>query len=324
MLLMALVLGLGYFKWGASLQATLVAYDSHTTSAKTSGLMDAGVLGGTIAYLKRVWIALTFGVLLGATLRVVVSPTSIARWFGGRGAASVLRGAIVGAPLFLCSCCVTPIFSSLHKRGARLGPNLSVLFAAPGLNVAALAVTLFLFPLSTFLLRLIAALLLVFGLAPLVGKVFEAERRASGQSETCSVEPEAPLTLRSFPKVWFKSVFYVAGMALPVLVTGVALSAFLLPRVQGISTGGPLLTILLVSLVATLVALPTFVEVPIALSMLAAGASPGVALAVLVAGPVINLPSLLVLAREVSVRAAFAVFVGVWLLAAGVGMIIGG
>jgi len=64
----------------------------------------------------------------------------------------------------------------------------------------------------------------------------------------------------------------------------------------------------------TVVALPTFIEIPIALSLFAAGA-PGAAVAALVAGPVVNIPSLVVLAREVSWRVAGLLFLSVWLVA---------
>ncbi|MBV9945417.1 MAG: hypothetical protein JOZ69_01045, partial [Myxococcales bacterium] len=70
-----------------------------------------------------------------------------------------------------------------------------------------------------------------------------------------------------------------------------------------------------------LVALPTFFEIPIALVMLQMGASPGAALAVLVAGPVVNLPSLFVLGRETSPRVALALAAGVWAIATASGLL---
>ena len=65
---------------------------------------------------------------------------------------------------------------------------------------------------------------------------------------------------------------------------------------------------------AVLVALPTFGEIPIALALLAAGASESVALSVLVAGPIINLPSLLTLRKTVSSRVAVVTGLSVYLV----------
>jgi uncharacterized protein len=78
---------------------------------------------------------------------------------------------------------------------------------------------------------------------------------------------------------------------------------------------GALFAIALVALGSVLVALPTFFEIPLALVLLQMGAAPGAALAVLIAGPVVNLPSLFVLGRETRPRIALALAGGVWLVA---------
>jgi uncharacterized membrane protein YraQ (UPF0718 family) len=68
-----------------------------------------------------------------------------------------------------------------------------------------------------------------------------------------------------------------------------------------------------------LVALPTFFEIPFALLFLSFGA-PGAAAAMLIAGPMVNLPSLLILARETRPKVAIALALGVWLLAVVAGL----
>jgi hypothetical protein len=57
--------------------------------------------------------------------------------------------------------------------------------------------------------------------------------------------------------------------------------------------GGGIVVIALVALFVLPLALPSFFEIPLALSILAAGAPLGAAAAVLFAGPIVNLPSLL-------------------------------
>jgi uncharacterized protein len=320
--LVGLIGGLVYVKWGASSRVVSAAAN-HVLDIKSAPYLNTALLAATRAYLSKVAVALTFGVLIGGTLRVVVSPTKVAEWLGGRGARSLLRGALAGAPLMLCSCCVTPIFASLHRRGARLGPSLSILFAAPALNVASLALTFMAFPARLAVFRVIAALLIVFGVAPLAGRLFESARRSAGQPEVCAVDAEEPLTLRTLPARLARSILHMAAMTVPIVIVGVLLSSLLLPHVQALSPGGVLLTIVVTALIASVVALPTFVEIPIALSILAAGGPPGVALAILIAGPVINLPSLIVLMREVGVRVALTVFISVWIVASLFGWLAG-
>jgi len=74
-----------------------------------------------------------------------------------------------------------------------------------------------------------------------------------------------------------------------------------------------------VAAIAVLVALPTFFEIPLAMVLLNLGA-PGAAAAMLFAGPIVNLPSLFVLARETHARLAVSLAAGIWLLAVGVGL----
>jgi uncharacterized protein len=321
--LVGLLAGLAYVKWGASFHTVGTAQSSGRFEVKLEPYVASGIVGGTLAYLKKVWIALTFGILIGGTLRVAVSPAKIAEYLGGKGARSMIAGALAGAPLMLCSCCVTPIFSGLHKRGARLGPNLSVLFAAPGLNLAALALTFVLMPTQVAIVRVLAALALVFGVAPLIGRWFDSQKRAAGESETCAIPAEDPLTLQSFPVRWLKSVAYIAAMTLPIVVVGVALSTVLLPYMQSLSKSGIVISVIVTALLSCLIALPSFLEIPLALSLLAAGAPMGAAMALLVAGPVINFPSLLVLGREVGARTAVAIFACVWTLASLSGLMVG-
>lgn len=324
LLLVGIASTLFYYKWGASLQVVGGAQESGKLGIAIDPYVSGGAIAATLAYLKKVWIALAYGVVLGGTLRVVVSPAAVAQWLGGKGAKSMLTGAIAGVPLMLCSCCVTPIFSGLHRQGARLGPALAVMLAAPGLNVAALVLTFILFPASFGVVRIAASLLLVFGVASVLGQVFERDRARKGESEVCTVTLEAPLTWSTFPARWLRSVAYMAAMTLPLVVVGVLASTLIAPYLGSASLThgtGAIIAIALVALVSTMVALPTFLELPLALSLLAAGAPPGVAVAVLISGPVVNLPSLLVLAREVSPRVAVYLFLSVWLMASAAGFV---
>lgn len=83
------------------------------------------------------------------------------------------------------------------------------------------------------------------------------------------------------------------------------------------------LTIGIVAAVAVLIALPTFFEIPLALLLLQVGAPEGAALALLFAGPIVNLPSLLVLANDGETRrVSGALALGIFALAFGGGLLL--
>jgi uncharacterized membrane protein YraQ (UPF0718 family) len=99
--------------------------------------------------------------------------------------------------------------------------------------------------------------------------------------------------------------------------------AFWLPLSSFTSAGGQFLVIMLVALIAIPVALPTFFEIPLALIMLAAGAPAGAAVALMIAGPAVNLPSLFTIARSTNWRVAAWLALSIFVLAVAGGVLVG-
>ena len=309
------------YKWGAAFRAVARvqssgAYQGPSELIATAGLPLVLASGArTINYLAIVWPALLFGVLIAGLVRAFLSPRNVAMLLGSGAVRQQLIGGVVGMPLMLCSCCITPVFSSVYARGARLGSSLAIMLSSPSLNVAALLLTFLLFPQDMALARTAMAILAVFVLPVLIERLARGEvpptglERSAGPSE--GVLPHDPLgVLRS----WALSSGNVAVTTLPLIVLGVYASGLLVgwfehPSSVGPSTG---LVIALVALLATLIALPTFFEIPFGLLLLANGFPPGAVLAMLFAGPAVNMPSLFTLARVSSRRVALLVFLGVW------------
>ena len=306
-----------YYKWSGSLRAYAGVHATGKISSNPSILLDGGPWATAVAYLGKIWPALVYGILIGAVIRAALPPAWISRAFTGRGLRGALVGGIAGAPLMLCSCCVTPVFTGLYERGAKLGSSLAVMLGAPGFNLAALALTFALLPLKLAVARAICAVIIVIALPTLLGRMDTGSR----SKLACAVAPE-PATPLAFGERFLRSLVYLIAVTVPLIVVGVVLGGLALPYATRVSQIGVVAGIALVALVAVLVALPTFFEIPIALLLLSAGAPQGAALAVLIAGPVVNLPSLLVLGRETRPRLALALAVGVWAVATLAGVIV--
>ena len=87
----------------------------------------------------------------------------------------------------------------------------------------------------------------------------------------------------------------------------------------------PIAQVLMIGVVATfavLLALPTFFEIPLALILLASGAPVGAAVALLIAGPSVNLPSLFTITRSTNWKVAAVVAASIWVLAVGSGVLV--
>lgn len=304
-----------YYKWSGSLRAWGGVHATGRLAVNPDVLLSGGRLAATLTYFGKIWPALVYGIVIGSLVRAALPPAWIARSLGRRGWSGALLAGVVATPLMLCSCCVTPIFTGLYERGARLSSSLAVMLGSPGLNLAALALTFALFPLKIAAARAACALAVVFGLAPLLGRM-DVGARAKGACATTEVE-----TPRSFFERFGRSLVYLTLVTVPLIAVGTVAGVFALPHLQHVGELGALTGVALVALAAVLVALPTFFEIPIGLLLLHAGL-PGAALAVLVAGPIVNLPSLLVLGRETRPRLALALGASVAIIATAGGLLV--
>jgi len=171
--------------------------------------------------------------------------------------------------------------------------------------------TFMLMPLQLGVIRLVGAAVIVFALAPAIGKVFGGDLRRAPAPPADDFQ----MTWQAVGVRLVKSLGYMVLVTVPLVFAGVLISAWLLPSVLSLPSYGAALAVVGVALLSTAVALPTFFEIPIALLLLQLGAPPGAAAALLIAGPIVNLPSLFVLARESRVRVAASLATGVLLIA---------
>ena len=277
----------------------------------------------TLAYLNIVWPALVFGVLISAAVHAAISPQHLATLFGQGLVKPQLAAAAAGAPLMLCSCCVAPMFPAVYRRSQRLGPSLAFTLAAPALNPAALTFSFLLFPLGIAGMRLVMAIVLVVLVSALVARVAgPVQVRTAGIDEFA----ETGDGVGDFMRAYFRSLAYITVRTVPWILFGIWVSMVIANRIpiQTLTSAGPKVLILMVAATgALLLTMPSFFEIPLALSLLAAGASAGTALAVLIAGPAVNLASLLVIARYSHWKFAVLVAGAVWATAVAGGLLIG-
>jgi uncharacterized protein len=80
---------------------------------------------------------------IAGVISVFVSQGSVLKYFGANAkkwlAYSV--ASVSGTILAVCSCTILPLFSSIHKRGAGLGPAVTFLYSGPAINILAIILT---------------------------------------------------------------------------------------------------------------------------------------------------------------------------------------
>lgn len=255
------------------------------------------------------------GFLIAGLLHVFVRPAMMVRHLSGRGWGPVWKAALFGIPLPLCSCGVLPTAVALRRGGASKGATTSFLIATPQTGVDSIAATWSLLGGAFAVIRPVAALLGAVAGGVAVGK---DDREAS----VCSL-PAGELAederLRALP-FWRKiaeAVRYgLVDMVASVgkwLVIGLVVAALitvLVPEELFLSLSRyPLLAMLAMIVVAVPMYVCATGSIPIAMSLMMKGLSPGVAFVLLMAGPAANFASVMILGKTLG-RRATAVYVG--------------
>ena len=80
---------------------------------------------------------------IAGVISVFVSQGSVLKYFGANAKKwlAYLVAAVSGTILAVCSCTILPLFSSIHKRGAGLGPAIAFLYSGPAINILAIILT---------------------------------------------------------------------------------------------------------------------------------------------------------------------------------------
>ncbi len=262
------------------------------------------------------------GLLAAGVLNVLVRSDRIAVWLGRPGFGSVVRAALVGVPLPLCSCAVVPVTIELSRKGASREASLAFLVSTPETGVDSILLTYGLMgpimavarPLAAVATSLAAAGASLLGPRPTP----EAARRSPSPLETAAPAaigdpvppPGAPGPLRRIVRYAFVQMVDEIGfwLVIGLLLTGV-ISAVVPEDIVRAQLGqGPLALLALLALGVPLYMCAS-ASTPIAAALLLKGISPGAALVFLLAGPATNASSVVLIARFFGRR-----FVGIYLV----------
>ena len=71
------------------------------------------------------------GFLLAGVIKLLVPMSLVRKWLGKKNFSSIIKAALVGVPLPLCSCSVIPTAITLKKAGANNGATSAFLISTP-------------------------------------------------------------------------------------------------------------------------------------------------------------------------------------------------
>jgi uncharacterized membrane protein YraQ (UPF0718 family)/copper chaperone CopZ len=244
---------------------------------------------------------LMFGFLIAGILHVFFPECRINQLLGRSNLRSVIRAALIGIPLPLCSCGVIPTGVSIYKNGASKGASISFLISTPQTGVDSIAVTYSMLGLPFALVRPVVALLTgVFGgvatnkLQPADGIVSVASDRVSNSQNN--------RTKNIFLEVLrYAYIDFLADIA-KWLVIGLLVAALIAVFVPDDFFATYIHSDLLGMLIILAASVPVYIcatsSVPIAAVLMMKGISPGAALVFLMAGPATNAATIAVIGKS--------------------------
>ena len=331
---------------------------------------------------EHVLLCLVPAFFIAGAISVFVSQGAVMKYLGPQARRLVAYPVAAGSGTILavCSCTVLPLFASIHKRGAGLGPATAFLYSGPAINVLAIILTARVLGLEMGIARAIGAI----GFAVLIGAamslIFRKEekernedkgglvavdensgrplwkdgiyfmamigilvfanwgRPAVGESGLWATVFSAKwivtgvfaVILAGTIVTWFKkdelldwteASWDFAKQIMPLLFVGVFAAGLLLggpgsrdagliPNswIESLVGGNSLRANLFASVIGAFMYFATLTEVPILEGLLKAGMGKGPALSLLLAGPALSLPNMLVI-RSVMGTKKTAVFV---------------
>ncbi len=284
------------------------------------------VFGGDLLHacwllVREASIYILFGLGMGGMLKVFLSPTYVANHLGSGRFSSVLKAALLGIPIPLCSCGVLPAAAALKKQGANNGATTAFLISTPESGVDSISITWALLdpimtvarPVAAFISAFTAGILenLINPPKPVPLKMVDMSCQVDDCCDGVDCPPDTHQKHHSLVnKVWqgmHHAAFSLWGELAGWFFVGIALAGLITVLVpdEAISQylGGGLSSMLLMLAFGIPLYICATASTPIAAAFILKGVSPGAALVFLLVGPATNITSMSVLVGILGKRA---------------------
>ncbi|MBN1116185.1 MAG: permease [Bacteroidales bacterium] len=122
---------------------------------------------------------------IAGVISVFVSQGAVMKYFGAKAKKWVAYtvASVSGTILAVCSCTILPLFSSIHKRGAGLGPAIAFLYSGPAINILAIILTARILGFEMGLARIIGAVVFAIVIGSVMSLIYRKEEKAKKEEQ---------------------------------------------------------------------------------------------------------------------------------------------
>ena len=128
---------------------------------------------------------------IAGVISVFVSQGAILKYFGAQAKKWVAYSvaSVSGTILAVCSCTILPLFSSIHKRGAGLGPAVAFLYSGPAINILAIILTARILGFEMGVARIIGAVVFAIVIGSVMAFIYRKEEKEKADEQMKVVVP---------------------------------------------------------------------------------------------------------------------------------------
>ncbi len=146
---------------------------------------------------EHVLLCLIPAFFIAGTIAVFVSQAAVVKYFGAKAKkwVSYSVAAVSGTILAVCSCTILPLFSSIHKRGAGLGPAIAFLYSGPAINILAIILTARILGLELGIARVIGAVVFSVVIGLIMAFIYRKEEKEKEAAQLAMPDVEEPRPL---------------------------------------------------------------------------------------------------------------------------------
>ncbi len=122
---------------------------------------------------------------IAGVIAVFVSQGAVMKYFGAKAKkwVSYAIASVSGTILAVCSCTILPLFSSIHKRGAGLGPAIAFLYSGPAINILAIILTAQILGFEMGVARIIGAVVFAIVIGSVMSIIYRKEEKAKKEEQ---------------------------------------------------------------------------------------------------------------------------------------------
>ena len=128
---------------------------------------------------------------IAGVISVFVSQGAVLKYFGANAKMwlSYTVAAVSGGILAVCSCTILPLFTSIYKRGAGLGPAVAFLYSGPAISILSIILTARILGVEMGIARTVGAVVFSVVIGLIMAFIFRKEEKAKKEEQMNIVPP---------------------------------------------------------------------------------------------------------------------------------------